>query len=124
MSHAAVCLIGGLVRHVVRLAVPSSFLPHLWRDRFATLTSLCSTLSKPRSLAQRVLFEVVQFKSSKVAKSFLGIVEADKALGARVRSVRIEGYHYNDEGGTSEADEAVFQLLACFWPRAVRGSRT
>ncbi|GAA5869353.1 hypothetical protein JCM8547_008651 [Rhodosporidiobolus lusitaniae] len=100
-----------LVEHVVRLAVSSSFLPHLYHDRLAALTSLCLTSSKLRIVAQPILLEVVQLKSCEAVESFLEVVEADKALGARVRSVRAEGrYGYARE--TSKAGEGVFKLLS------------
>ncbi|GAA5870918.1 hypothetical protein JCM8547_000032 [Rhodosporidiobolus lusitaniae] len=84
-----------LIEHVVRLTV-SSFLPHLYYDRLATLTSLCLVLSKLRTVVQPVLFEVVQFKSCEGVESFLEVVEANKVAGKRVRRARFEGQRYGD----------------------------
>ncbi|GAA5870954.1 hypothetical protein JCM8547_000040 [Rhodosporidiobolus lusitaniae] len=117
-----------LVEHVVRFALSSSFLPHLYHDRLATLTSLCLTSSKLRSVAQPILsnlrsvtqpilFEVVQFKSRKAVNSFLGVVEADKALGARARSARLEDEDSSVVRFKSEPDEATFARLAASCPR-------
>ncbi|GAA5869374.1 hypothetical protein JCM8547_008656 [Rhodosporidiobolus lusitaniae] len=114
-----------LVEHVVRLAVSSSFLPHLYHDRLATLTSLSLTSSKLRIVAQPILLEVVQLKSREAVESFLAVVEADKALGARVRSVRDEGHYDNDNGETPVAEAGTFRRLSssCSWVNDLRVHR-
>ncbi|GAA5877073.1 hypothetical protein JCM8547_007299 [Rhodosporidiobolus lusitaniae] len=106
-----------LIEHVVRLTVSSSFLPHLYYDRLVVLTSLCLTSSKLRSVAQPILFEVLQFKSHKAVESFLEVVEADKALGQRVRSVGVEGQEESLAEDEIELGIATFASLAASCPR-------
>ncbi|GAA5868072.1 hypothetical protein JCM8547_000798 [Rhodosporidiobolus lusitaniae] len=103
-----------LAVHIVRLAVLSSFLPHLYHDRLATLTSLCMVSSKLRSVAQPILFEVVQVKSHEAVESFLEVVEADKAPGARVRSVRVEGHDDDDDDDDKTPVELDVEWLKGF----------
>ncbi|GAA5870906.1 hypothetical protein JCM8547_000029 [Rhodosporidiobolus lusitaniae] len=109
-----------LIEHVVRLALSSSFLPHLDHDRLATLTSLCLVPSKLRTVVQPVLFEVVQFKSREGVESFLEVVEANKALGARVGSARFEGERYVEASCDGLAlSRSHFQRLATSCPKVV-----
>ncbi|GAA5869330.1 hypothetical protein JCM8547_008646 [Rhodosporidiobolus lusitaniae] len=108
-----------LVEHVVRLAVSSSFLPHLYHDRLATLTSLSLTSSKLRIVAQPILLEVVQLKSREAVESFLAVVEADKALGARARSVRVEGFRLRTTMQSFGVVDVDFKRLSSSCPRIV-----
>ncbi|GAA5945088.1 hypothetical protein JCM10213_001554 [Rhodosporidiobolus nylandii] len=77
-----------LVDHVVRLALPQPFSFRQYRDRQDTLLALCRTSKVMRTVAQPLLFEVVELKSADEVEGFVEACEATK-LGGRVKQLRL-----------------------------------
>ncbi|BGP20515.1 hypothetical protein JCM10213v2_008676 [Rhodosporidiobolus nylandii] len=104
-----------LVQHVVRLALPSP--SHAtYRERQDTLLALSRTSRALRTVAQPALFEFVELASREQVDSFREAVKA-KELGARVRSVQLDGDEYDSNEGMSslsfEADDFASLASAC-----------
>ncbi|BGP20397.1 hypothetical protein JCM10213_002291 [Rhodosporidiobolus nylandii] len=78
-----------LVDHVVRLALPQPFSFRQYRERQNTLLALCRTSRAMRSVAQPLLFEVVELRTPDEVEGFIEAVEATK-FGGSVKRVRIE----------------------------------
>ncbi|BGP20502.1 hypothetical protein JCM10213_007659 [Rhodosporidiobolus nylandii] len=105
-----------LIQHIVHLTLPSP--SHAtYRERQDMLLALCRLSRAIRTVAQQALFEVVELASREQFDSFLEAVKR-KALGARVRSVHLDG----EDAGRGNFDLAKkndLALLASSCPRLV-----
>ncbi|GAA6039785.1 hypothetical protein JCM8097_004220 [Rhodosporidiobolus ruineniae] len=85
-----------LVQYIVFLTLPSSSSFTKYRERQDPLLALCSTSRALCDVAQPVLFEAVNLEKQEAISSFLEVVEANKALGERVKALRLENDEWDD----------------------------
>ncbi|GAA5991712.1 hypothetical protein JCM11641_001953 [Rhodosporidiobolus odoratus] len=79
-----------LVQHIVQLCLPSTTSPLTYRHRQDTLLALCRTNKALNGVAQSLLYEVVEIRTSEVNRGFLD--KAEKArLGQRVSALFLVG---------------------------------
>ncbi|GAA6042909.1 hypothetical protein JCM8097_002765 [Rhodosporidiobolus ruineniae] len=104
-----------LVQHIVFLTLPSSSSFTKYRERQDTLLALCLTSRALCAAAQPVLFESVNLESDKAVEAFLKVVEANKAMGERVRALRLA----SDLDEWHEAEPVDFGSFAASCPRIV-----